>query len=68
MTEKYKGRSRRGLDKNVGTGLPDGPRSCTELPLRGRTVKDAGPYILLWPIMNSPNMVLVESSCCCSGT
>ena len=42
---KYKG-------FNVGTGLPDGPpemRSIfgtyTELPLRGRTVKDAGPYI-----------------------
>ena len=30
---------------SVGTGLPDGPQCCTELPLRGWTVKDAGPYI-----------------------
>ena len=34
------------LDQNVGTGLPDGPQRCTELPLGGRTVKDAGPYNL----------------------
>ena len=38
---------------HVGTGLPDGPpenaehfpESCTALPLRGWTVREAGPYI-----------------------